>query len=523
MMHGMSTPSPAATSKDTGPKNPVVTYNVPDFDEFWSSLQPMIANIKDLAAFEPTLVDQIIIESIRRLAQGFYLLPASLKNHDSEPGGLVRHTLRVVHENLKAVPAFGSNSFHTVDRVAAIVTSLIHDVGRAWDVIVCDDASGLKYVPATLDMAAWVEEHKVTKIRIEWQTKRALIGPFSSEPLGVFFVGHFFPLGVVSYLGRRRCNSLIHGMSRSIGTPYFDLYANMKAADIKCAKLVAPHAMHLDDAFFPALASAIVTQGMGSAVKHAWVGPTHTVCTLFDGHGNGMVWEAAVRVVASHPALIQGKTVLDRLVDIHPNAFVTWKRNTADTVARYALALSLNGASPIPAIIVDNRTLWRDLDAAAVASLLTPAVFLSDPDRPFTSVVDPAAIGFRVGRPYKGTVGPEQLIAAAQAGTVSCTVATPLPPLERALRIKKKQMTRPASLDLGTTFSRKKHVETMRHLFETLGYELNEELQTAFTQACVKSGNDGDALRIIDAYVAEALTLASGKVIASTEAAAEAA
>lgn len=54
----------------------------------------------------------------------FYYAPASTKYHDSEPGGLLKHTLKVVNKMLELLHL---PSYSNVDMPKAILTALVHD------------------------------------------------------------------------------------------------------------------------------------------------------------------------------------------------------------------------------------------------------------------------------------------------------------------------------------------------------------------------------------------------------------
>jgi hypothetical protein len=426
----MSTPA----IKAVGETDPPMIFDVIDFDDFWDSLSPVIHEMRSHAALEPRDTDRFILEAVRKLAEACYLMPASAKHHDAQPGGLVRHTLQVALASLRRVPAYGADRVDYRDRIATMVFAILHDLGRAWDMNIYDVASGVRYHPETMDMTKWVRTHAVTKIRVEW-LNRAYAGSLCSEPLGVLFSTYFFSAGLVTIIGRRRSVSLIHAATRSVGRPRYDYYANVKAADIECAMLQNPHGMGLDEAFLPALAAAIVENAHDPKNQHCWVGPTHTVCALFDGAGHGLTWEMAVHVVSEHPGMVGASSVVDRLAEIRPTAFAMYKRLKECNVMRHVVAVSVNGSVPVAAVVIDNRYLWRQLAPQALRHISAPPMFFGDPHEPTKDVYSAESVGFSQGRAYLGDLEPSALAVARAshgAGPIDLVEAVRQDPIVQA-------------------------------------------------------------------------------------------
>ena len=125
-------------------------------------------------------IEHLVLPVIQRLAHWVQLLPASEFHHHAYPGGLFVHSLEAARyasriASYETVFHYDSaqQKYHRRERwiVAAAVMLLIHDVGKVFDVNVCD-RQGRLWNANDESLYAWLNRLDSREYLVEWRVNR---------------------------------------------------------------------------------------------------------------------------------------------------------------------------------------------------------------------------------------------------------------------------------------------------------------------------------------------------------------
>lgn len=418
-------------------QGPTQVFDVPEWGPFWQSLEPLVDEIRRSTLLPQEYHRPLITSPALKIAKAAFILAASPQHHDQDAGGLVRHTLRVAADVVKRAPAIAKQTgceLTKADHAALIALAFLHDMGRLFEMRVSSETDPTqRWEPYDLNLHEWCVSNKVRRLQVTWRTDRSLTGAKSSEQLGALLFAHFIPTSLISFLGQGMSVAMAHAFSRSVGKPAFDYYRLIKASDVACAR----HARGrepLAEYVMRELEEAIITVVPNRSDGGVFVSPSHTVLAIPDTVPNRLAaWNRLlVATVGVHPEMAAGGDLLNRMLDVRPNAFVWWTPSGEKAHPCAQHVMILEDGNRMLVLVIDNRMLWTG--GVPPAGFGTPPrAWFGRLGAPMQASADPVELGFVAcvpGLAARAVVAPAPApLAAVPAVAVP---SPPPPPVEQA-------------------------------------------------------------------------------------------
>lgn len=142
----------------------------------------VISKIKRELQIRDSEFNVFVIPLLENFANFVHLLPASEYHHHRAQGGLLRHTLEVVLFSIKIAKSieFDANEMPVIKsdralawRLAVVVGSVMHDIGKPISDVDIWDASGTKqWMPAVNHINDWANDNDIERYFIVWRPDR---------------------------------------------------------------------------------------------------------------------------------------------------------------------------------------------------------------------------------------------------------------------------------------------------------------------------------------------------------------
>jgi hypothetical protein len=148
-------------------------------EQLMKSQRRLINDIQQASDLPWKDFDEYIMPVIREYAAYVHMLPASLNHHHAEHGGLFRHGLEVAY--YAAIKCEGEVFAQSLSprfkkemeprwRTCAILTGLLHDLGKAYaDVGAKDESGTLEWKPDACSLYDWLVHNKLPYYYIYWR------------------------------------------------------------------------------------------------------------------------------------------------------------------------------------------------------------------------------------------------------------------------------------------------------------------------------------------------------------------
>lgn len=168
--------------------------------------QELVGRIYEVLGLPRSDFDTLVMPVLERYAGIVHLLPASESHHHRGMGGLLRHGLEVAHGAAQASRGrvFGMGSSPAERRtnearwrMAAMLTGLLHDVGKPLsDVSVTDESGSCRWRPHIGLLTEWAAENRIERYFLKWTPQRHK----RHESLSTLMMGRVLTPEMLDYL-----------------------------------------------------------------------------------------------------------------------------------------------------------------------------------------------------------------------------------------------------------------------------------------------------------------------------------
>lgn len=192
-------------------------------EELLDTQADLIARIKLCYGVDRESFEREIMVLIRRYAAYVHLLPATVDNYFSSPGGLLRLGLETAFYSLQATDAHIFSGRMTISarraleprwRRATFIAGLCSELHRVFTHVIVTEPQGHSWSAYLEPLAGWCERRQAQRYFVRWERLVAEV-----RSLGVFALPHVIPFETMAHLSLGNSSVVPHMMASISGMP----------------------------------------------------------------------------------------------------------------------------------------------------------------------------------------------------------------------------------------------------------------------------------------------------------------